>query len=95
MPSSAEISTGVRGRVVGNRRGVLQSTEQRPEEAAPVGFLIDFVRALIRLNPSRDCMYLALASAKAKHPLTEKQTKAFVAAICGEMDQSAWPKGFF
>lgn len=72
-----------------HRRGVLQSAEQRPADAAPIEFLIDFVRALIRLNPSSDCMYLALASAKGKHSLTDAQTKSFVEAICSEMGQSS------
>ena len=93
-------SSGSRGlqqrpsdQVAGDRRGLLQSDEQRPP--VPVEFLLAFVRALIRNHPSTDAMYLALAAASRQVPISKKQGEAFIEAVTQEMESSVWPKGFF
>lgn len=75
---------------------MLQQPE-RPEEedAVPVAFLIAYVRALIRNNPSGDLHALSIESAKRRIPITPAQEEAFLRAIAQEASQSHWPKGFF
>jgi len=76
---------------------VLQRTEQRPTDdaAAPVEFLIAFVRALIRNYPSGDSIALALHSARAHYPITPEQEAQFRKAIALEIERTPWPKDFF
>jgi hypothetical protein len=74
---------------------MLQLTEQRPSEAAPVEFLIAFVRSLIRIHPSSDALALAMRSALGQVPMTDQQVKKFIKAVSAETEQSGWPKGFF
>jgi len=73
---------------------MLQLTEQR-SPAAPVEFLIEFVRCLIRQHPSADLLHLSLLGAKSKVPITPEQELRFLKAITAEVGQSPWPKGFF
>jgi len=79
---------------------MLQLDEQRStgdagQTAAPVEFLIAFARALIRVNPSPDCIELAMLSAKGACQLTPEQEAQFRKAVDIEVDRSPWPKGFF
>lgn len=79
---------------------MLQLAEQRSEghadqAAAPVEFLIAFVRSLIRNNPSGDCIALAMRSASSVCPLTPEQEAQFRRAVDIEVNNSHWPKGFF
>ena len=78
-----------------------ESEHGPPGDASPapqpidVGFLIAFIRQVIREMPSADVYYLALAAAKSKFPITPEQEKAFKAAIMNETKNSSWPEGFF
>jgi hypothetical protein len=80
-------------RGAGDRCGLQQSVEQRL--SAPVEFLIEFTRALIKQNPSSDLFYLAMYAAEAKVSLTTEQKALFIKAVSAEARQSAWPEGFF
>jgi len=79
---------------------MLQLDEQRSagdagEAAAPVEFLIAFVRHLIRNNPSGDCLALAIYAAAREFHITNEQAKKFIQAVMHEKENSPWPKGFF
>jgi hypothetical protein len=76
-----------------DRRGMLQSA-QHGAEAIPVEFLIAFTRALIRMLPSNDALWLAANHAKQVCPLTDEQRELLNHAIRAEVNQSVWPKGF-
>ena len=78
------------------RGGVLQPPEQHEtEDVIPVEFLLAYVQALIRNNPSRDLHVLSVAAAKSAFPITEAQEEAFLKAVGVEARNSHWPKGFF
>lgn len=79
---------------------MLQLAEQRSagdagQAPAPVEFLVEFARALIRAHPSPDCISLAMRSANGACPLTPEQEARFRKAVDIEVDRSPWPKGFF
>jgi len=63
--------------------------------AVPVEYMISFVRAMIREFPSSDGFSLAMYAAGREVPITEKQKQAFLRAVTHEVEESAWPKGFF
>ena len=64
-------------------------------DAAPVQFLIAFVRAMIREHPSRDVLDLAMYAAMREVNITKDQARQFLAAVMAETERSPWPKGFF
>jgi hypothetical protein len=72
-----------------------RSTGDAGQAAAPVEFLIEFIRQVIRNNPQGDLYKLAMYAANDRVPLTEEQQVAFLRAIYHEQDRSYWPKGFF
>ena len=82
-----------------HRGGLLLDSEQRPADDAgqspPVALLIAFTRRLIHISPSGDRLKLAMYGARADVNATDEEVESFWAAVLGEMDQSAWPKGFF
>ena len=86
------------------RGGVLCESEQRStddvglspgQEAVGVSiqFLIAFVRAMIRNNPSEDLYTLSMMTAEAEIPITDEQKSAFLRAILHEAKNG--PEGFF
>lgn len=92
----------------GNRGRVLQRSEQRstglavvrPEGggSAPVvrpQLVVEFLRALIRNNPSEDLMVLSLHHAAHVTGATKRECELMMQAIRGEQSQSVWPEGFF
>lgn len=74
-------------------RGVLQSAEHGPD-AIPVEFLIAFTKAIIRLVPSTDVLYLAAGQANRACPLTKEQRDRLNAGLKEQVNKSSWPKGF-
>lgn len=83
-----------------HRSGMLQPDEQRPEEHAgsteeAVKFLAALTKALIRMNPSSDLLYLAVLRASKEANITKEQADKFVAWVIAEQSNSPWPKGFF
>ena len=61
----------------------------------PVEYMMAFVRALIRGNPSGDLIALSMYQADHEVPISKEQREAFIKAVGHETDRSPWPKGFF
>jgi hypothetical protein len=79
-----------------HRGRVLQQHEQsaaRP--AVRVELLVEFCRALIRIHPNSDALYLSLLQAKDAAQATDEELELFARAVLDEQRQSPWPEGFF
>jgi len=98
-PDSGKPEKRVSNSVLVRRGRVLRKPELGPtndaSQAISIEFLMAFVQALIRKNPSDDLIMLALMSASNDVPITKEQRTAFMRAIMQVQAGSPWPKGFF
>jgi len=93
----------------GRARGRLQQQSEQPTALAPVSYeegragvpqlrteiLVEFTRALIRENPNKDMIYLALMAARSATGATDEEMRALSVAVLDEARKAPWPPGFF